>query len=112
VDVARCAPPIPPALLVVHDRDDPEVPLAAGSAVAEAWRARLDVTSGLGHRRILRDEAVVSAVVEFVTGQLARCGCGRLADPGETDGEPRCAGCALAEDLWARGRRRSRIAIA
>jgi hypothetical protein len=99
-------------MLVVHDRDDPEVPLAAGSAVAEAWRARLDVTSGLGHRRILRDEAVVSAVVEFVTGKLARCGCGRLADPCGTDGEPRCAGCALAEDLWARGRRRARLAIA
>ena len=112
VDVARCAPAVPPPFLVVHDRDDPEVPLAVGSAVAEAWRARLDVTSGLGHRRILRDAAVVSAVVEFVTGRLARCGCGRLAEPGETDGEPRCAGCALAEDLWARGRRRARIAAA
>lgn len=110
VDVARCAPPVGPPMLVVHDDGDLEVPLAAGAAVAEAWRAQLAVTSGLGHRRILRDEAVVRDVVAFVTAPFPRCGCGRLAVASEPDGVPRCEGCALADDLWERGRRRARIA--
>lgn len=54
-------------LLVVQDRDDEETPLAAGEAVAAAWpRGRLIATSGLGHRRILRDPGVVARVVEFL----------------------------------------------
>jgi pimeloyl-ACP methyl ester carboxylesterase len=56
------------ALLIVHDRLDREVPFEHGERLAQAWRqARLHVTSGLGHRRILRDEAVVAEVAEFVT---------------------------------------------
>jgi hypothetical protein len=54
-------------LFVVHDREDAEVPLAHGEALAAAWpAARLRVTAGLGHRRILRDPAVVAEVVEAV----------------------------------------------
>jgi pimeloyl-ACP methyl ester carboxylesterase len=61
-------------LLVVHDQDDTDIPLVDGRALAEAWPgARLRVTSGLGHRRILRDAAVVGEVV-----RAARCGA-RLA---------------------------------
>jgi pimeloyl-ACP methyl ester carboxylesterase len=112
VDVARLAPRDPPPVLVVHDAGDLEVPLAAGAAVAEAWRARLIVTSGLGHQRILRDQAVVNDLVAFVTSPLARCGCGRLAWPWGEDGIPRCEGCALANDLWDRERRRARIRAA
>jgi pimeloyl-ACP methyl ester carboxylesterase len=111
VDVARCAPAAPPPTLVLHDRDDADVPLSAGSAVAEAWRARLVVTSGLGHRRILRDAAVVGEVMAFVTSRLPRCGCGRLATEHGAGGVPRCSGCAVAEDLWARGRRRAAIGL-
>jgi pimeloyl-ACP methyl ester carboxylesterase len=56
------------ALLIVHDRLDREVPFAHGERLAAAWRqARLHATSGLGHRRILRDEAVIAQVAEFVT---------------------------------------------
>jgi pimeloyl-ACP methyl ester carboxylesterase len=109
VDVARCAPPTPPPMLVVHDDGDADVPLAAGEDVARAWRARLVVTSGLGHRRILRDGAVVQEVVGFVTAKLPRCACGRLAEGTGGDGVTRCGGCALAEDLWARDRRRAAI---
>jgi pimeloyl-ACP methyl ester carboxylesterase len=113
VDVARCAPGAPPPMLVVHDERDAEVPLAAGAAVAAAWRARLVVTSGLGHRRILRDRAVVEEVVRFVTSPLPRCGCGRLAAACDGPSDvPRCSGCALADDLWERGRRRARIGAA
>jgi hypothetical protein len=53
--------------LVVHDVDDVEVPFARGSAVAAAWPgATLLPTCGLGHRRILRDDAVVEAAVDFI----------------------------------------------
>jgi pimeloyl-ACP methyl ester carboxylesterase len=57
-----------PPTLVVHDQDDPSIPAAEGAAIAAAWPgARLSVTSGLGHRRILRDPRVVADVVDFVT---------------------------------------------
>lgn len=55
------------ALLVVHDRDDREVGFEHGEQLAHLWPdAELRETTGLGHRRILRDEAVIRAVVEFV----------------------------------------------
>jgi pimeloyl-ACP methyl ester carboxylesterase len=50
--------------LVLHDDADRTAPLATGRALAHALRdARLQVTHGLGHRRILEDTAVVDAVV-------------------------------------------------
>jgi pimeloyl-ACP methyl ester carboxylesterase len=56
-----------PPILVVHDRDDRSTPVSDGGAIAAAWPgARLKVTSGLGHNRILRDPGVVREVVEFV----------------------------------------------
>lgn len=62
--LARC---LDTPLLLVHDRDDAEVPWADGAALAAAWPgARLVTTTGLGHRRILREPSVVSAVVDFV----------------------------------------------
>lgn len=60
------------ALLVVHDREDREVPLAQGEALAAAWpAARLHATGGLGHRRILRDPDVVARAVELVRAGVA-----------------------------------------
>jgi pimeloyl-ACP methyl ester carboxylesterase len=54
-------------LLVIHDADDREVPLRQGERLAEAWRsARLWVTSGLGHTRILTDPEVVYEIAGFV----------------------------------------------
>lgn len=56
-------------LLVLHDRDDDEVAWSDGAAIAQAWPgARLVTTTGLGHRRILRDAQVVSQAVSFVSG--------------------------------------------
>ena len=53
--------------LVVHDVQDREAPIRIGSAIASAWsRATLHRTEGLGHQRILEDEAVVNRVAEFV----------------------------------------------
>jgi len=43
------------------------VPWKQGAAVAQYWRgARLVTTQGLGHGRILMDDAVISAAVAFV----------------------------------------------
>jgi pimeloyl-ACP methyl ester carboxylesterase len=54
-------------LLVIHDRDDPEIPISAARQLAAAWpAARLLETSGLGHNRILREQAVVEEVVGFI----------------------------------------------
>lgn len=55
-----------PALLL-HDREDPDVPYGHAREIADAWPgARLIPTAGLGHRAILRDEAVVRQTVEFL----------------------------------------------
>jgi pimeloyl-ACP methyl ester carboxylesterase len=52
--------------LIVHDRDDREVPWQQGEMIAEAWPgAQRLITRGLGHRRILQDAATVQAVVDF-----------------------------------------------
>ncbi|NUP05686.1 MAG: alpha/beta fold hydrolase [Polyangiaceae bacterium] len=59
-------------LLVVHDRDDRDVPFEEGASLARAWRgARLVETSGLGHTRILRDAGTIEEVVEFVDEHAA-----------------------------------------
>ncbi|MFF9850813.1 alpha/beta hydrolase [Streptomyces litmocidini] len=56
-------------VLLFHDEDDDVVPLAQARFLAGAHgaRARLVVTRGLGHRRILTDPDVVAEAVEFAT---------------------------------------------
>lgn len=64
------APTMEIPLLVIHDRDDKEVPFQVGRGIAEAWPgAELIVTEGLGHQRILRDESVRDAAVRFIDAQ-------------------------------------------
>ena len=65
IDPLRLAPRLDAELLVVHDEGDREVPLAAGAALAEAWPgARLVVTSGLGHNRVLADRGAIATIVD------------------------------------------------
>lgn len=53
--------------LIIHDHDDREIAYRGAELLAAAWpAAELWPTSGLGHRRILRDPAVVRRVVDFV----------------------------------------------
>lgn len=53
--------------LVIHDAEDREVPFAHGRALAAAWPgARFRATEGLGHRRILKDPAVIAEAVAFL----------------------------------------------
>ncbi|HSD87879.1 MAG TPA: alpha/beta fold hydrolase [Kofleriaceae bacterium] len=56
------------SLLVIHDRDDKEVSFEHGERLAALWSgpSRLIDTTGLGHRRILRDEAVLAATVALL----------------------------------------------
>ena len=76
VDPLALAPRLRARLLVVHDQGDREVPLAAGAALADAWPdARLVVTSGLGHNRLLADAAVIATVVDAAAPEQ------RLATP-------------------------------
>ena len=59
-------------LLVIHDRDDREVSFEHGDQLAARWpNARLLTTHQLGHRRILRDDAVLAAAADAVAGDLA-----------------------------------------
>jgi pimeloyl-ACP methyl ester carboxylesterase len=59
----------PPRALVVHDRDDREVPYASADRIVRVWpEATLVSTSGLGHQRILRDKTVIERVVAFAAG--------------------------------------------
>ena len=68
----------PPPVLVVHDREDVETSWNEGAAIADTWPgASLHTTTGLGHRRVLRDPGVVEAVVDFVVSKGVR----RPADP-------------------------------
>jgi len=53
--------------LIIHDDHDVDIAWQEGHAVAQAWKnARFIRTSGLGHRRILRDAAVVESAVSFI----------------------------------------------
>jgi predicted alpha/beta hydrolase family esterase len=105
LDAPRLAPAFPTPTLVVHDRGDAEVPFEAAVAIAEAWQgARLLATSGLGHRRVLRDPGVAAEVAAFLLSRISRCGCGRPA-AALADGAPRCETCLLSLHLANREER-------
>lgn len=56
------------ALLVLHDDGDRDVEPVHGRRLAATWPgAKLITTDGLGHRRILRDPAVIAGALTFVT---------------------------------------------
>lgn len=60
-------------LLILHSRDDPDVPIEAGRSVAAHWAgSRLVELDGLGHRRILKNPSVVSAAVAFAADRPDR----------------------------------------
>ncbi|WP_328320643.1 alpha/beta hydrolase [Kribbella sp. NBC_00382] len=57
-----------PALLVIHDRSDRETSPDGSIAVVNVWPdAKLHLTDGLGHNRVLRDPTVVEAATTFLT---------------------------------------------
>lgn len=57
-----------PPTLIIHDQDDNSTPVTDAAAIASAWTgSRLQITTGLGHRRMLSSPKVVADVAEFVT---------------------------------------------
>lgn len=66
--LAQTAREMTAPLLIIHDRDDRETFWSEGNALAQAWPgARLITTEGLGHRRVLREPALIEEVLRFVT---------------------------------------------
>ena len=63
----RAVAQLPAAALLLHDREDEEIPYAESEEIAATWPgARLVTTSGLGHRKILKDEATLAEATRFL----------------------------------------------
>lgn len=61
------APRLATPLLVVHDKNDYEVPLDCGQKLAAAWPgAQLMVTEKLGHVKVLHDPGAIARTVSFL----------------------------------------------
>jgi pimeloyl-ACP methyl ester carboxylesterase len=70
LEMSRLAHRLTAPALVIHDRDDRHVPWTQGARVAQLWPgARLMSTDGLGHNRILANEAVAHAAADFIAGR-------------------------------------------
>jgi pimeloyl-ACP methyl ester carboxylesterase len=55
--------------LIVHDAEDRDVPVTQAHQLHAAWPgSTLHITHGLGHRRILRDDATIARIVAFISG--------------------------------------------
>ena len=53
--------------LIVHDAEDPGVPLSHAREIHASWSgSRLLVTSKLGHHRVLRHPSAIKPVIEFI----------------------------------------------
>lgn len=70
IDVRAATPHLHAPMLLLHDEGDREVPFEDARTFVSSWpRAKLVVTSGLGHRAILRDPDVVAAAAAFIAGK-------------------------------------------
>ena len=66
LDMERAVSGLTATGLVIHDLEDLDVPIAEAQALADRWQgAKLYTTTGLGHRRILEDPAVVEEIATF-----------------------------------------------
>jgi pimeloyl-ACP methyl ester carboxylesterase len=58
--------------LIFHDPGDREVPFEFAERMVEAWPAsRLVPAPSLGHKRILRDPAVIASAVDYASGLVS-----------------------------------------
>ncbi|MBE8724842.1 alpha/beta hydrolase [Flavobacterium hungaricum] len=63
----RAAQKINTPVLVIHDNDDPEVPVKAGIHIHQNLKnGSLFLTDGLGHRKILGNQNVIKKILEFI----------------------------------------------
>ncbi|MBB1194233.1 alpha/beta hydrolase [Flavobacterium sp. SOK18b] len=64
---SHAANEVPIPVLVIHDADDPEVPLSAAKNIHNHLKkGELMVTNGLGHRKILGNSKVIEATIDFL----------------------------------------------
>lgn len=67
-DVADQALKVNVPVLIIHDKNDKDVPFTASEAISKNLQNNeLLITTGLGHRKILGDEKVIEKIVQFVT---------------------------------------------
>lgn len=67
LDIERLPPPPGVRFLLVHDRDDKEVPVMESEVIARHWTdSTLHLTRGLGHTRLLADPDTIQRIVSFV----------------------------------------------
>ena len=53
--------------LIIHDEKDEDIPVERSKMIAKDWvNSELVLTSGLGHRRILRNKTVINKVTAFI----------------------------------------------
>ncbi len=53
--------------MLVYDHEDPEVSEAQFREMIDYWPGcEVHATHGLGHNRILKDETVISAIVDYL----------------------------------------------
>ncbi|UUW07399.1 alpha/beta hydrolase [Flavobacterium plurextorum] len=63
----RAAKKVKIPVLVIHDNDDPEVPVKAGIHIHQNLEnGELFLTDGLGHRKILGNQDVIKKTLEFI----------------------------------------------
>lgn len=63
----RAAQKIQIPILVIHDKDDPEVPVRAGIHIhTHLQNGTLFLTEGLGHRKILGNQNVIKNIINFI----------------------------------------------
>ncbi len=63
----RAAQKVKIPVLVIHDNDDPEVPVKAGIHIHENLEnGSLFLTDGLGHRKILGNQNVITKIINFI----------------------------------------------
>ena len=54
-------------VLVIHDKNDKEVPYTEAVSIAENLpNGKLMLTEGLGHRRIIRNPGILQAIIDFI----------------------------------------------
>ena len=107
LNVSSFASRITTPVLVVHDREDDEVPWSAGEENARLLPGgRLVTTHGLGHRRILRDPDVVERTIRFLAEGIAPASCKDCRRALGRAGTPElCGSCVLGRELFERDQR-------
>jgi pimeloyl-ACP methyl ester carboxylesterase len=84
LEIEKIAPRLRVPALLIHDGKDRAVPWEHGARFARLWPgARLLGTRGLGHLRILEDEAVARTAADFIAGRsdVAGLAAPALPDP-------------------------------